>query len=73
MIKKLREESRANTPSDIRVATVYFKPQNNKTNIQPDYFIHKADKWLVFPHELEGLSLDEIAAGKGKEIAELLK
>ncbi|MEK6864262.1 MAG: phosphoribosyltransferase family protein [Nanoarchaeota archaeon] len=73
LIKKLREESRANTPSDIRVATVYFKPQNNKTNIQPDYFIHKADKWLVFPHELEGLSLDEIAAGKGKEIAELLK
>jgi len=73
LIKKLREESRANTPSEIKAATVFYKPENNQTNITPDFYIHKTNKWLVFPHELEGLSLDEIAAGKGKEIAELLK
>ncbi|MDI6736896.1 MAG: phosphoribosyltransferase family protein [Nanoarchaeota archaeon] len=73
LIKKLREESRANMPSDIRIASVYFKPQNNKTSIKPDFYIHETDKWLVFPHELEGLSLDEIEKGKGNEIAELLK
>lgn len=73
LINKLKEESRANTPSEIKVATVYYKPLNNKTSIKPDFYIHETDKWLVFPHELKGLSLDEIAAGKGKEIAELLR
>lgn len=73
LIAKLKEESRANTPSEIMVATVYYKPESNQTNIKPDFYIHETDKWLVFPHELEGLSLDEIEAGKGKEIADLLK
>jgi len=31
---------------------------------KPDFFIHETDKWLVFPHELEGLSLDEIKKSK---------
>ena len=30
----------------------------------PDYYIHETDKWLVFPHELAGLTIDEIKAGK---------
>ncbi|MDD4878108.1 MAG: phosphoribosyltransferase family protein [Candidatus Nanoarchaeia archaeon] len=73
LIEKLKNESRANTSSDIRVASVYYKPLNNRTKIKPDFYVHETDKWLVFPHELEGLSLDEIATGKGKEIADLLK
>ena len=72
LIEKLKSKARANTPAEIRVATVYFKPKNNKTSIKPDFYIHETEKWLVFPHELEGLSPEEIAAGKGEEIAELL-
>ena len=49
---------------DIRVATAYFKPAKNRTAYVPDYFVHSTDKWIVFPHELIGLSGDEIAAGK---------
>ena len=27
-------------------------------------FLHETDQWLVFPHELEGLSAKEIAENK---------
>ena len=36
----------------------------NLTKRQPDYFIHETEKWLVLPHELEGLSLEEIKQNK---------
>ncbi len=36
------------------------KPKNNKTDGPPDYYIHETKEWLVFPHELHGLSADEI-------------
>ena len=48
-----------NSPT-IKVATPYFKPNKNKTSREPDYYLHKTDKWLVFPHELEGLTRQEM-------------
>ena len=36
------------------------EPNKNKTNREPDYYLHKTDKWLVFPHELEGLTKQEM-------------
>ena len=50
--------------TEIKVATTFFKPSQNKTDRKPDYFLHETDKWLVFPHELEGLSSDEIIKNK---------
>ena len=38
----------------------------------PDYYIHETDQWLVFPHELQGLSMDEIRANK-PELDSLIK
>ncbi len=64
VIEHLRQESRRNTPHDIRIATAYFKPANNRTDRDPDFFVHRTDRWLVFPHELDGLTEDEIAAHK---------
>lgn len=52
-----------NTP-EIRVATPYFKPNKNLTEKIPDYYLHETDKWLVFPHELDGLSIEEIRENK---------
>ena len=60
VIDKLRQKGRRNAPRDIRVATVYFKPGMNKVEGRPDYFIHETDKWLVFPHELQGLTPEEV-------------
>jgi hypoxanthine phosphoribosyltransferase len=71
IMDSLNSLSRRNTPHDIRIATVYFKPVNNRTRRRPDYYIHETDKWLVFPHELNGLSPAEIAQNK-PEVARLI-
>ena len=64
IINTIKELSRRNTPETIKVATVYYKPSKSKVDFVPDYYIHQTDKWLVFPHELQGLSEDEIRANK---------
>ncbi len=58
-ILDLKKACKKNTP-EIRVATPYFKPDNNKTDRIPDYYIHETHDWLVFPHEIDGLSAEEI-------------
>jgi hypoxanthine phosphoribosyltransferase len=72
VIDSLKIRARLNAPHDIRVATVFFKPGNNRTERRPDYYIHETDKWLVFPHELNGLSPEEIALHK-PEIARVIQ
>jgi len=49
-------------PCDVeaRLATVYWKPDANQTDLKPDYYVHEIDRWIVFPHELDGLTLDEV-------------
>jgi len=64
IIDALHKRSRNNIPTDIRVATTFFKPARNQTRMQPDFYVHKTDQWLVFPHEMEGLSHEEIRANK---------
>jgi len=49
---------------EIKIATLFFKPKNNKTNIIPDFYMYETEKWLVFPHELVGLCLKEINSFK---------
>ena len=73
VIHELRRQCRKNAPHDIRVATPYFKPANNKTDFSPHYHVHKTDQWLVFPHELHGLSLEEIETQKPGPAAVLAK
>ena len=64
VLDELEEKTRRNMPSDLKIACPWYKPSNSKVAIVPDYYIHKTDKWLVFPHELSGLTIDEIKAGK---------
>ena len=70
IISDLKFACKKNTP-EIRVATPYFKPTKNKTKRKPDYYLHETDKWLVFPHELEGLSMQEIKDYK-PEVSKLI-
>lgn len=58
---------------EIKIAVVYYKPSRNQTNLIPDFYIHETDKWLVFPHELDGLSLEQIKELKGEKIYNLIK
>ena len=71
VIEELQHRARRNLPHDIRVATPWYKPSKNVTDREPDYFIHETDRWLVFPHELQGLSEEEVRSGK-PEIADIL-
>ncbi len=64
VLQRISELSRRNAPEVVRVATVYYKPGKRKVDLVPDYFIHKTDDWLVFPHELEGLTREEVSANK---------
>lgn len=63
IIIELKRACKKNTP-EIRVATPYFKPENNKTDRTPDYYLYKSNEWLVFPHEIDGLSPDEIRTNR---------
>ncbi|MBT3298154.1 hypoxanthine phosphoribosyltransferase [archaeon] len=74
ILNKMQKEMRKNFPNDIRVGTVYFKPEKNKTKLIPDYFVLEAgkDDWIYFPHELDGLEGDELYEAKGPRIAELV-
>jgi hypothetical protein len=64
VLHSLRLKGRRNTPHDIRIATPWFKPSSNRTDRVPEYYLHETDEWLVFPHELEGLTREEIEAHK---------
>jgi hypoxanthine phosphoribosyltransferase len=64
LLKSLKRKMRMNMPGTIRIACPWYKPGNNKTKLVPDYYLHETDQWIVFPHELSGLTLEEIKQGK---------
>ena len=65
VLDELARRCRRNLPEQIRIATVYYKPSRNRSRLNPDYFVHQTERWLVFPHELSGLTAEEIARHKG--------
>ena len=72
VIDELKKRARDNTPDDMRVAVPWFKPSRNETDIEPDYFIHETAEWLVFPHELDALTPDELRKER-PEIAAIIQ
>ena len=63
VIDDLRRKCRKNTPL-IRIATIYRKPASCIPSDVPHYYLHDTDRWLVFPHEIAGLTVDEILTHK---------
>ena len=64
VIAELRRRCRRNLPDSIRTATVYYKPLRNRSSLVPDYCVREVEEWLVFPHELQGLTSEEILKNK---------
>lgn len=55
----------------VKIACPWYKPDNNRTDLCPDYYLHETAEWLVFPHEIAGLSDAELQQGK-PEISRIL-
>ena len=51
-------------PAQVKVATLYQRPEYNRVSFKPDFCLYETNDWLVFPYELKGLSREEIAAHK---------
>lgn len=64
VIAELERRCKLNLPRQIRIATVYYKPMRNRSSLKPDFHIRETDQWLVFPHEIQGLTREEILAHK---------
>lgn len=64
VIERLETRLKRNMPTDVRVATLFYKPGNRKTERCPDYYLRTSDEWLVLPYELDGLSHKELAEHK---------
>lgn len=60
ILAQLRAAAGSRCPSQIRIACPWYKPAHNRTSLKPDYYLHETDRWLVFPHELAGLTPSEI-------------
>ena len=64
MAALLKEISKCTRPKEIKIATNYFKPKRNQVDFKPDFYIEESEQWLVFPHELVGLTKHEILKNK---------
>jgi uncharacterized protein len=64
VLHELASHFGSNAPT-IKLAMPYFKPTHNQTQREPDFYLHTTDAWLVFPHELQGLSDPEIMGKHG--------
>jgi hypothetical protein len=64
VIEEIRQRARGNTPAEIKVAVPWFKPSRNQTDLTPDFYLRETAEWLVFPHELDALTPEEMQAAR---------
>lgn len=62
VIAELKRRARGNMPEEARIAVPWYKPSRNETDLVPDYYLKETAEWLVFPHELDGLTDEELAS-----------
>jgi hypothetical protein len=64
ILERLKKKTRRNMPEQMKIACPWYKPARNITDFRPDYYVNETDAWLVFPHELHGLTIEEILSSK---------
>ena len=70
--KHLKESTKVGF--ELRTACLHFKPKANVTGVVPEYYVASMEPsdWLVYPHELEGMTKEEVEQIMGTEVASLL-
>ncbi len=58
-LRRMREWLAPRT-THVKSAALYYNPGHATAVPPPDFYVRRTDAWIVFPHELVGLSLDEI-------------
>ena len=66
VIEEFAKRARGNTPEDVRIAVPWYKPTRNETDLVPDYYLKETAEWLVFPHELDALTPEEMLETRPK-------
>ena len=64
VLKRLKMRLKRNMPKEVNIATIWNKPDKRRTDINPDFYIHDTNDWLVLPYELNGLTEQELANEK---------
>ncbi|MGQ9479199.1 MAG: phosphoribosyltransferase [Thermoproteota archaeon] len=62
-LETVREHLNRKGAREIRIATVYYKPWSI---LNPDYYVKKTEKWIIFPHEV-GETIRKLADRSFKE------
>jgi len=60
VINRLEKRLKRNMPWNVKVASLWVKPDQNRTGRRPDFYMHQTDDWLVLPYELCGLTAEEL-------------
>ncbi len=58
-VKLVSDHVREKT-GDVKIATLFVRAGHNRTGLRPDYFIRETSSWIVFPHEIQDLTPEEI-------------
>jgi hypoxanthine phosphoribosyltransferase len=64
VLHEISKRARGNTPHEMRVAVPWFKPARNQTDMVPDFYLRETEEWLVFPHELDALTPEEMLTAR---------
>ena len=64
VINRLQQRLKRNMPDAVQSATIWRKPEKNRSSIEPDFYLYETNQWLVLPYEMKGLTLEEIEQNK---------
>ncbi|AGF77910.1 putative phosphoribosyltransferase [Desulfocapsa sulfexigens DSM 10523] len=64
VINRLSRHLKRNMPREVKIATLWDRPSFRESEIDPDFYQHRTEDWLVFPYEMSGLTMDEIQEHK---------
>lgn len=64
VLHRLQDHLKRNMPREVKIATLWQRKKQRKTDFQPDFCLYETEDWLVFPYEMQGLTKEEIATHK---------
>ena len=64
ILNRLSSRLKRNMPQQVKIATLWQRPSFKVVGFDPDFVLHQTEDWLVFPYEMNGLSLEEIREHK---------